>query len=183
MFGTFFNSQSAKTQANNTKILFGLTLLFGGIMRYFDAYLTNAIAPSGIVSFELAKDLETAIAMLNSWDETAKIAAGLSLGFDFIFPVVYSSGIALLLYRLNSLVWKDHAFYHIGYYLVNAMFIAMLCDFIENIGLIQLLLGNLSPFWVSVAYYFATIKFCLLFIGISAVLINFIIFLIKKRRK
>ena len=56
-------------------------------------------AKPSIVDFELAGTVDKATAIINAWDTQAKIRAGFSLGFDFLYMPVYSTLIAL------SCVW------------------------------------------------------------------------------
>jgi hypothetical protein len=152
-------------------------------MFYFDKFLTNTICKNGIISFQLAKDVTISEAILNSWSTQAKISAGLSIGIDFLYLIIYPSLIALLIHKLNKKLWSNHSFYSFGLIILYLQFVAALFDLIENIGLIQLLLGNITQFWTSIAYYFATIKFVLIAIGILYILINFTLFLIRKANK
>ncbi len=178
-----FSKVSAKQERRLTTFLIVFTLIFIGIMRYFDSFLTNEVAPAGIVSFELTFDVETANAILDSWNETAKAAAGMSMGFDFIFPFLYATLIALLVHKLNRYNWKETSFYVVGNIVAWSLLVTICCDLIENIGMIQMLLGNVSLFWVTVASYFALAKFLIILIGIAYILINFGVFLIKKVKK
>ncbi|MFY0628931.1 MAG: hypothetical protein JXR05_01045 [Flavobacteriaceae bacterium] len=181
MFLSPFSKLSSNQEKVLTRTLFVLVLACIAVLKYFDQFLINDICTGGIISFELAGDLETATSYLNSWGGQGRIAASLSMGFDFLFPIVYTSFIALLIHKLNVKLWKNHAFFKIGNLLILAIFIAGIFDYIENIGLINLLLGNLEQFWVSISFYFATIKFIIILIGILYILINFTLFLIKKR--
>lgn len=59
-------------------------------MRYLDSQIQNSETAQGIISFELAKDLSKSEVILNSWNVVSKTAAGMSMGFDFLFLLVYS---------------------------------------------------------------------------------------------
>ena len=163
-----------------TLLLILLVVLNFLVLRIFDSALKNNISPQGIVSYELAKNLDQSVAIINAWDIQAKINAGLSLGFDFLFLLVYSSLIALLIYNVNNRLWKNNPFYKLGQILIFLIFIAALFDAIENFALIKLLLGNLKQIWVSVAYYFAVVKFGIVFICIAYLLINWGIMVFRK---
>jgi len=149
-------------------------------MRYFDAPLKNEVTPNGIVSFELAKELPVSKAILNSWNEQAKSTAGLSLGFDFLFLLVYASFIALLIFRVNDRVWKGRSFYKVGRFMIYAIFIGAIFDIIENIALIKLLVGDFKQTWSTVAYYFAILKFAVLLLCVFYLLISWTGLLLKK---
>ena len=128
-------------------------------MQIFNDPLKNEVCTKGIVSFELAKDVDVSTAILNSWDTNAKINAGLSLGFDFLFLALYSVFIAMLISDVNNKLWKNKPFYKYANFFVILIFVAAFFDIIENICLIKQLLGDISQKWTSISYYSATIKF------------------------
>ena len=145
----------------------------------FDMPLRNEVCPNGIVSYELAKDLEQSTAILNSWDAHAQINAGLSLGFDFLFPLVYASLLALLIFSTNNRLWEQHRFHTVGHWLSIIALCAAGFDYVENIALIQLLQGNLEQIWSSTAYYFAVIKFAIVLISIAYILVNWGLLIVR----
>ena len=104
----------------------------------------------------------------------------LSLGFDFLFLLVYSSFIALLIFNINNRLWKNKSFHRFGSFLIALIFIAAFFDVIENIALIKLLLGSLEQVWSSVAYYSAVTKFGIILISIIYLLINWVLLLFKR---
>lgn len=170
-----------RTYKKRITIIFIITVIINIIViRIFDSPLKNEICKSGITSFELAKDLDKTVEILDSWDTNAKISMSLSLGFDFLFLLVYSSFIALLIFNINNCLWKDKPFHKFGSLLITLIFIAAFFDVIENIALIKLLLGDLKQVWSSVAYYFAVIKFVIVLICIIYLLINWVLLLFKK---
>ena len=134
-----FHKLSKSTEKKFTIILLILIVILMTIMRYFDAQIQHAENTPGIVSFELAKDLPSSITILNSWDILAKTAAGLSLGFDFLFLIVYALFISILIHQLNNRLWKHLRFYNLGVILIWGVFLAAFLDVIENIALIKLL--------------------------------------------
>jgi hypothetical protein len=178
-----FSSLSKKAEKKLTFFLVIATIFIGYFMLFFDSFLTNEVCENGIISFQLAKHVGVSEAILNSWNNQSKISAGLNTGLDFLFLIIYPSLIALLVHKLNRKLWSNHSFYSIGIIVLFTQFFAALFDAIENIGLTQLLLGNITQFWTSIAYYFAIAKFILLAIGILYIIINFIIFIIKKVNK
>lgn len=150
------------------------------VMRSFDTPLKNENCKNGIISFELAKDLNESVKILNSWDSNAKTNASLSLGFDFLFLLVYSSFIAMLIFIINNRLWKNNSFYKFGTLFIVLIFFAALFDIIENMALIRLLLGDLEQIWSSIAYYFALIKFAIILICICYLLINWFLLVFGK---
>jgi len=166
-----------------TTLLLTVLLINIVVIRFFEAPLKNEVCKGGIVSFELAKDLHQSIKILDSWDANAKISMSLSLGFDFLFLLVYSSFIALLIFNVNTRLWENKAFYKIGKFLIFLIFIAALFDIIENIALAKLLLGDLDQIWSSLAYYFALAKFVIIIICIAYLLVNWVLLLFNKKTK
>lgn len=177
-----FSSLNKSVEKKWTLVLLMLLLLTISTMFYFDSFLKNSIAEHGIVSFELAKELHATKAILNSWDHNAKIFAGLSMGFDFLFLIIYSSFIAILIHRLNEQLWKGKLFYRLGVLLIWLSFAAACCDVIENIALIKLLTGSLNQLWSSLAFYFAIPKFLFVVLGILYIIINFLLSITKTTR-
>ena len=162
-----------KTYNKRITILLLITVLINIIvLLIFDTPLKNEICKNGIVSFELAKDLDQTVKILESWDTNAKINVSLSLGFDFLFLLAYSSFIAVLIFNINNRLWENKAFHKIGNLLIALIFIAAFFDIIENSALIKLLLGDLEQIWSSIAYYFGVLKFAIVLICIIYLLIN-----------
>jgi hypothetical protein len=183
MFSSPFTTLSKNQELRLTLgLLFVVVLCIMGL-KYLDQFLINDTCTGGIISFELARDIETAGSYLNSWGEKGKIAVSLGLGIDFLFPIAYSSLMAILIHKLNELLWFKRPFFRVGNGLIWGIFIAGVFDYIENIGLINLVLGNMDQFWVSISFYFATIKFCIILVVLLYILANFTFFLMKKRLK
>jgi len=102
------------------------------------------------------------------------------MGFDFLFLIIYSLFISILIHLLNEKLWKKSKIHSIGVLLIWFIFLAALFDIIENIALIKLLLGDFQQKWSSIAYYFAVSKFTLLLFGILFIFISSIILCLKK---
>jgi len=165
------------------------TLLYSGllgvilflVLGYFNKPLVTEIAPNGIVSFELAKDINTSISIISSWDLNAKINAGLSLGIDFLYIVIYSIFFATSCYLIaQKFVTKNNWIYKTGLLLAKLQFVAALFDAIENIALIKLLIGSQNGIYSSIAFYFASIKFAIIAIGIIYIIAGFLTSLFHK---
>jgi len=149
-------------------------------MQYFDSFLKIDIAPNGIVSFELAKELSNSINIIENWKEKdVLIATGLSIGFDFLFIFTYTTFIALLLFLVSYRNTKW--IYFLGKVLISVILIAGFMDVIENISLINLLLGKQIQIWSSLAFYMAFSKFLFVFISVLfIVVVSFLNFSKKK---
>ena len=165
-----------------------LIFLFSGVLivmlaiKNFDKSLKNEICQNGIVSFELAKDVNISKSIINSWDSTAKINAGLSLGIDFLFIFFYTGFIGLAIYILNEKLWKHKKFiYATGKVFIVFIIIAGVLDIAENIALIQLLYHHFEQYWSSTAFYAATVKFILVGLSILYFILNYLYFKVKNK--
>lgn len=174
------------------KLTYNQILIFSGIftiilfllLGHFDKPLVTEIAPNGIVSFELAKDIDQSIAIISSWDLNARINAGLSLGIDFLFLAVYAIFFATACYLIaQKYVNRTNWIYKTGLLLAKFQFVAALFDAIENIALIKLLLGSQNGVYSSIAYYFASVKFIIIAIGIIYIIIGLFTSLFQKGLK
>lgn len=119
---------------------------------------------SGIVSFELARTPQAALAMLQSWDARARLFAAFSLGFDFLFMPLYatalSAGLLLVAGRLRA-NWLA-----LANLLGWGACLAAIFDAIENLALFSILTGNIgaNP---QIAFWCASVKFGLLLAGLG----------------
>jgi hypothetical protein len=166
---------------NKKLVVLGVFLIISiVIMQFFDTPLKNEVCKNGIVSFELAKEIFNTKAIINSWNKDAKASAFYSLLFDFVFILVYTSFISLMIYKINTKLWNGKSFYKVGKILIYATFIAGIFDVIENISLIKLLNGSTQQTHATLAYYFASMKFTILLIGIIYLIGSWIILLTKK---
>ncbi|RUA11041.1 MAG: hypothetical protein DSY82_04110 [Flavobacteriia bacterium] len=178
-----FYQYVSKNKAKITLILFILLVTGIAVMRYLDSFLTTEMVPNGIVSFELAKESSVSAAMIGSWDIQAKAAAGISLGFDYLFMLFYASFLAMLVLRVNERLLSGPAGKRWNKLLISAPFIAAFFDMIENVALIRLLLGDLQQTWSLMAFYAATIKFTILFIVIVYILFGGVILIFKRKNQ
>ncbi len=137
---------------------------------------------TGIVSFELAKDLSSSEAIVNAWNTRAKTFAGISLGFDFLYIFIYTFLLSMLLYLRISKYNTRHFMYKAGHILIFAVFFAGIFDIIENIALIKLLTGHRQAIWSSVAYMSAVLKFGLISLSVLFILGSLINAFFKRKK-
>jgi hypothetical protein len=175
-----FRNLSKKSITNITLLLFVLMITCSIFLKFLDSYFTTDSCVYGIISLELAKELSIVQGMFSSWSFEGRIAASLSTGFDYLYLIIYSFFIAFLIHRLNEDLWRNKPLYKFGVVLIYAVFLAALFDGIENVGLMQLLLGNETQFWTSIAYYFAVIKFIILAISILFLIANFLLLIVTR---
>jgi len=140
------------------------TLILFAIFRPLGAPLTTSAAPSGIVSFELARTPANAQAMIASWDARAQLFAAFGLGFDYLF--MPSCAFTIALACLLAVGRHPGAFARIGAWLGWGALLAAAFDAIENIGLWNSLLGPVGAPWTGIAFWCASFKFALILFGI-----------------
>jgi len=143
------------------------TLSVMAVFQILDRPLRTPAAPNGIVSFELAGNVDAARAMIESWDERARLYTAFGLGFDYLFMLLYATTIAI------ACLWSADVYALAGWSLAGwggllawGVWIAAVLDGIENYSLWQLLKGPVTNPWPGVARWCASIKFALIAIGI-----------------
>lgn len=150
-----------------------LTLMLVPVMASFDKPLRTEAAPQGIVSFELAKTEARSAAILSSWNEAARVSAGLGLGVDYLFLFAYSSSIALGCVLLGGLERnRGTILAAIAAPLAWMQLLAGLLDAVENYALIQLLLGEGGGNWPALAWACAVPKFIAVAGGLLTLIIG-----------
>ncbi len=162
--------------------VFTLAIMTG--MNIIGHPLVNDTAPQGIVSFELAGSFEAAQRIMAAWGATGLISAGLSLGFDYLFLVVYAICIALgCVLVARALRYRVRIFQPIGALLAWAQFLAALLDAVENYALIRLLLGSAENRWPVLARLCAGPKFMIVAAGLLYIIGGLIlIFTVRAKR-
>ena len=141
-----------------------LTLFLFAVFRVLDQPLRTSAAPSGIVSFELARTPDVAEEILSSWSREGKFNAAFGLGLDYLFMLLYAFALAFgtLLAAGRHLGWLKSLGAVAGY----GAFAAALFDAVENFALFQTLLGAVDTSYPAIAAICATIKFALLIFGL-----------------
>jgi hypothetical protein len=132
-----------------------------------------------IVDFELAGSVPNAQTIIDTWDETDRIRAGFSLGFDYLYMPVYSTTIALACVLATG-VLKGKAWHSIGLLLAWGLWAAALFDAIENVALFTVLLGNNVAPYPQIAQLCALIKFGLILAGSSYVVIGLVMRVVRR---
>ncbi len=144
--------------------------------------LVTQQAPLGIVSFELAGDFSTSVSILSSWDNTAKIYAGLNLGLDYLFialyPIAIGLGCVLISEKLSR---RLKLFSLVGVILAWTQLAAGAMDVVENYSLIELLMGSQEKIWSPVAFYCATVKFSFVILGLLYVSVGLLSTLFERQ--
>jgi hypothetical protein len=151
-------------------LFFALTIATMIALNISGRPLTTGVAPSGIVFYEFAGDVTTAAQIIDSWDSSARIAAGFNLGLDYLYLLLYSTTIAM------ALLWLSDGL-AIGWLATLAITVAWLqwlaagLDAVENYGLFRMLVDVPVDPWPQVAWWCAAVKFALVIIGLVLVLV------------
>ncbi|HEY42382.1 MAG TPA: hypothetical protein G4O11_00155 [Anaerolineae bacterium] len=177
-----FERISPSTQKRVFWVLLLLTLCLMATLRVLDAPLKTEAAPSGIVSFEFAGDLQLAQRMIESWDRRGQVSAGLSLGLDYLFLIAYAGsigmGCVLIAQNASKRVKKLGT---LGVLLAWALLVAGLLDMVENYALIRVLLGSQREIWPMVAKWCALPKFLIVALGLAYILIGGVVSLLARQ--
>jgi len=159
-------------------LFFVLTIAAMLALQGINEPLKTAVAPAGIISFEFAGTLAVAQQMIESWGAVGRIHAGLSLGFDYLFLVLYPFAIGL-----GCVIVARAGFLStLGILLAWGPWVAAVLDAIENYALIQLLLGAQDPALPLIAFWSAAPKFGLVALSVLYVLLGAFVVLFVKRR-
>jgi len=148
-------------------------IVLSAILQVVGRPLQTAAAPAGIISFEFAGTLENAQHMLASWDQNQQVRAGLSLGLDYLFLLLYSTAIALATFRVAR-AWRSRQplLATAGVWLGWGQWLAAALDAVENVALIFLLLGSQGRVWAPLAWGCAAVKFAIVGVGLLYVLLG-----------
>ena len=149
-----------------------LTVIATVILQMVDGPLKTSAAPQGIVSFELAGTPGQSARVLGSWNETARVYAGFSLGFDYLYMLAYTITVALATLWATDLFsgWWRRA----GVWAAWGMGVVGLADASENYFLWHLLVGNGPDSFFAWARRAAILKFSLLGLGILLAVVAFL---------
>ena len=160
---------------------FILSMLVMVSLQVTGAHLITQVSPAGILSFEFAGELTAAQNMVNSWGQKGRLAAGLNLGLDYLFLLVYACAIGLgcvLVARSHSP--KTTFLANLGILIAWAQLGAALLDSVENYALIQVLFGTETAVWPVVARWCAFPKFSIVGAGLVYVMIGTIVVVVLK---
>jgi hypothetical protein len=102
--------------------------------------------------------------ILEKWNDADKRAVRLSLALDFVFIMIYVTGIALActlgVDALDAARWPGASGAIRGIF-VKAIIIAGVFDAIENVAQLLMLAGHKPQPWPALASVCASLKFCL----------------------
>jgi len=154
-----------------TLVILTLVVILG--MQLSGAPLKTEAAPGGIVSFELVGTFEGSQQIINSWQGSTMLYAGINMGLDFLFITLYSITIAWGCGLISARLPASWSFFKsAGTWLGYGVLLAALLDIIENISLIKILQGSQSHLLPQLANWCATPKFILVFLALLYLLIG-----------
>jgi len=178
-----FEWLSIKTQNRAFVVLLMITLIVMGGLQVLDGHLKTEIAPAGIVSFEFAGNVTNAKQILVSWGPRGATYAGMSLGLDFLFLFSYAGAIGLgCVLAARGLSQRSKTFFLLAAPLAWGQLCAALLDAVENISLIQVLLGVESSLWPALALWCAIPKFIIVAMGLLYIAVGVVLLMIKRPR-
>ena len=166
-----FVSLSTSGQNRAFILFFILSILVMVSLQVTGAPLRTDVSPNGIISFEFAGELDLAQRMVDSWELTGRIYAGLNLGLDYLFLAVYACAISLGCVLVARKFYPGNvALANAGIIISYAQFLAAILDGVENYGLIQVLLGTQTEAWPLLAKWCAWPKFLIVGAGLGYVI-------------
>ncbi len=177
-------SFSAKTRKIIMWIFAISTLILFVYISILDSSLKTTASPNGIVSFELAGNLEQSQKILSSWNHQAKLSAIQSLVVDYLFLISYSFFFAFLVFKSSeNFIGKKKSLVSLGIILGWLQFIAAILDAFENYFLLRLLFGSQNEIFSSLAFYFASVKFLLILLGFIYIILALYTRFISRRNE
>ena len=163
---------------------FILSLMVMVSLQVTGARLITTVSPSGILSFEFAGELSAAQNMVNSWGQTGRVYAGLNLGLDYLFLLVYACAIGLgCVLVARNLSPRTTLLTNLGILIAWSQLGAALLDGVENYALIRVLFGTEMTVWPVVAHWCAIPKFSIVGAGLIYVVIGAIVVVVLKVKR
>ncbi|MBL0173384.1 MAG: hypothetical protein IPP90_22385 [Gemmatimonadaceae bacterium] len=141
-----------------------LSLILMLQLRGFDETLRTVDTPGGIVGYELAWSATQASTYLDAWRladalEIAKVSLGIDFAFLLAYPLMFATGVALLL-RVPPAVTFDR----VGAVLRRAVLLCIPLDATENLALWRMIDHGASDTLAHLAAACASVKFLLVIV-------------------
>ena len=143
-------------------------------------FYLKPLTSGDIVHFELAKHVPVAEGIIQLWSDGGLLdKVKQSVYIDFLFIVLYSSGLAVTCIFLGRLT-RHEVLERAGKFFSYLVVAAGLCDVVENIALLKSLYGNVYYWNVLLAYDMAATKFSLIILSVLFIAVCFIFWLLDK---
>jgi len=158
---------SADSRRRFLWLLWPAVLVLLVVFAWSGAPLNTPAAPLGILSLQLAANLDQAEKIILSWDEKARLLAAFGLGLDYLFMLVYAAAFSLSCrWAAEALRTRRWPLAKAGVWLAWGVWLAALLDAVENVALLAVLLGTAAALWPRLASTCALVKLGLLFAGL-----------------
>ena len=142
-------------------------LLLANILYIICTYiLLHPLTLQEVVTFEIAKKVQDANNIIQDWELTGKYQkAILSIYLDFLFIGLYTALLAVSLAYFSRLT-RHEILIKAGRIFTYLLFIAALCDTVENIAMLRSLKSTASYWSVTAAYDMAATKFSIIIVSL-----------------
>jgi hypothetical protein len=132
--------------------------------------LMRPFTPANIVQFELAKTVESARQIIDAWGEEGVSKARMSIYLDFVFIFLYAWAISLGC-KVSTIFSANEKLMVVGTFFSQVIWFAGSCDLIENFAML-FTLSDINELTVSMAFYFAIIKFTIVVLALLLIFLS-----------
>lgn len=132
--------------------------------------LMRPFSPANIVQFEMAKTVESAQKIISAWGTEGVSKAQVSIYLDFVFIFLYAWAIALGC-KVSAAFSAKVKLIVTGSFFSRAIWFAGSCDLIENMAML-FTLSSINELTVSMAFYFAFIKFTIVVLALLLIFLS-----------
>jgi hypothetical protein len=132
--------------------------------------LMRPFSPANIVQFEMAKTVESAQHIITEWGKEGVSKARVSIYLDFVFIFLYAWAIGLGC-KVSSAFSANEKLIVAGTFFSRAIWFAGSCDLIENFAML-FTLSSINELTVSMAFYFAIIKFTIVVVALLLIFLS-----------
>ena len=156
----------------------------GGILMVVSNEITTDAAPNGIFSLEFAGTAEDAARIQAAWSPQQRTYAGFALGLDYLYMVLYATGLALLCTKA-SVVARARPRNLLAAMAATAGYLAILAallDATENAASLELLVSEPTDAWATTVVVAASAKFLLLGVVIVVLVVAAIVLAASRPR-
>jgi len=133
--------------------------------------LMRPFTPTNIVQFELAKTIPAARQIIDDWGVNGISNARLSIYLDFVFAFLYAWAISLGS-KVATAFSSNKNLINAGDFFSRVIWFAGSCDIVENVAML-FTLSSMNELTISMAYYFAIIKFVIVLTALLLIVIAF----------
>lgn len=147
-------------------VLTALLLVLSAWLLALDQALVNEQVPQGIISFELAGNIDNAARILAAWSAPQREQAMFIQGLDNLYLLVYPSWLALALTLLAGGLGERAR--RAAAAMAWLILLAVPLDLVENYALLQQLRHGASNTWAMLALACAAPKFALVLLAAAS---------------